>query len=121
MTAISRAEYQLSVCKRIAEARHVPFRKVELKEWHPQESRCHENVAIWTTANPGTTAVHGWVTVAIGLLAAHSVVRDVNGRLYDITPFADESIRPTARFIPHLGDENEFWEIHSKGVTIHYF
>jgi hypothetical protein len=41
-------------------------------------------------------------------LTAHSVVRDADGRLFDITPLGDERVRPTMRFVPHFGDEQLF-------------
>jgi len=44
------------------------------------------------------------------VFAAHSVVRDSNGNLYDITPIGDEGLRPSLLFVPHVGSEAEFWE-----------
>jgi len=42
------------------------------------------------------------------LLTAHSVVRGIDGKLFDITPLADERVRDTMRFVPHLGNQEEF-------------
>jgi len=32
-----------------------------------------------------------------------------DGTLFDITPLEDERIRSTIRFVPHLGDEEDFF------------
>jgi hypothetical protein len=69
----------------------------------------------WVEANPGTTAVRGWVTYAdYGIargLAAHSVVQGTDGQLFDITPLESEYIRSTMQFIRHVGDEQTFFEM----------
>jgi hypothetical protein len=57
-------------------------------------------------------ASYGGITVE---LTAHSVVRGPDGKLFDITPFADESQRASARFVPHVGDDLAFWEIKARG------
>jgi hypothetical protein len=44
------------------------------------------------------------------MLTAHSVVRDPDGTLYDITPLGDEGVRASLRFVPHAGTEEEFWQ-----------
>lgn len=88
------------------------FQEVSLPNWRPQVADCHANVDKWVEANPGTVAVRGWVTYAdFGLsigLTAHSVVREPDGQLFDITPLESKGVRPTMRFVPHVGDEQEF-------------
>lgn len=42
------------------------------------------------------------------MLTAHSVVRDADGKLFDITRLADERVRPSMLFVPHVGDEQLF-------------
>ena len=37
------------------------------------------------------------------------------GKLFDITPFGDQSARPYVRFIPHAGDDLSFFEIKARG------
>ncbi|MEI9978413.1 MAG: hypothetical protein WDN23_05330 [Edaphobacter sp.] len=44
------------------------------------------------------------------MLTAHSVVRDPGGNLFDITPLGDETVRPSLRFVAHVGTEDEFWQ-----------
>lgn len=119
-----RADYEASVCERLCQAAHVPFREVSLADWRPKVSDCHRNVDRWIEANPGATAVRGWVTYAsfgpaIGL-TAHSVVRGTDGQLFDITPLENESYRTitTMRFIPHLGDEQLFLSMKELNIYI---
>jgi hypothetical protein len=40
--------------------------------------------------------------------SAHSVVRRIDGKLFDSTPLADELVRTAIRFIPRLGEERGF-------------
>lgn len=100
----------------------MPFRQVSLGDWRPKVGDCHANVNIWVKANPGTTAVRGWVTyasfgIAIGL-TAHSVVRDTDPRLIDITPLENEHNRSSMRFVPHLGDEDVFFAVLKMDICI---
>ena len=108
-----RGDYEALVCRRLAMAEHVPFREVSISDWHPKVGDCHVNVDTWVKANPCTLAVRGWVTyasfgVATGL-TAHSVVRENDGQLFDITPLVNEEYRAPMRFIPHVGDEQVFF------------
>ncbi|HEX7906645.1 MAG TPA: hypothetical protein VF534_00950 [Paraburkholderia sp.] len=63
---------------------------------------CHDAVDAWVGTHPGTQAVHGWLAVASGapqlLFCAHSVVRNADGTLVDVT-FSEQE--PTLRFVPH--------------------
>jgi hypothetical protein len=49
-------------------------------------------------------------------LTAHSVVRDTDGQLFDITPFRDESLR--LGFIEHEGDNAAFDRVKTASVQI---
>jgi hypothetical protein len=111
---LTRGDYEVSICTRRREAVPVLFRPVLLADWCPKVAECHLNVDRWVEANPGDTAVRGWVTYAsfghaIGL-TAHSVVRGKDGQLFDITPLenGNEYLRAGMRFIPHIGDEQAF-------------
>jgi hypothetical protein len=55
--------------------------------------------------------------MSIGL-TAHSVVRGADGQLFDITPLAAEYVRPTMRFIPHIGDEQLFLSMQESNIFI---
>ncbi len=115
----ARVEYEAAICKQLADAKGVPFREVELDEWRPTASKCHENVDRWVGAMREHRAVRGWVVLkectigsSFGLeLTAHSVVCDEKGSLFDITPIQDERLRQSMRFVRHVGDEELFWKL----------
>jgi hypothetical protein len=116
---LNRAEYDRGICSRLAKAEGVKFRKVSLGEWIPIVGDCHNNVDRWVGEVLGHRAVRGWVSYKecivngrLGLeLTAHSVVRDENGGLFDITPLCDERMRGGMRFVEHIGDESLFWAV----------
>jgi len=118
--AMSDREYQTAVCARLDSAESVPFKEVSIGEWKPEIAHCHENVDAWVRAHPECVAVRGWaINASYGEnnveLAAHSVVRGPDGKLFDITPFANESQRDSARFVAHVGDDLAFFEIKARG------
>jgi len=123
-----RADYERALCSQTAGAEVPEFRKVFLTGWIPEISSCHKNVDHWVSAHTGQTAVRGWVfympyafeTGECGkVYTAHSVVRDCDGSLYDITPLGDERVRSSLRFVPHLGPEAEFWELEQSNRCIY--
>ena len=121
--SLVRAEYEKSVCQRLGRAKPVPFRKALFADGsEPQQSRCHQNVDRWVRENPGTNVVRGWVdympAVTGRMLTAHSVVQDTDGNLLDITPVADERVRPSMRFVPHTGDERLFFSMKELDIFI---
>lgn len=119
---IGRSDYEASICQRLDQAVHVPFHQVSVPDWSPKVADCHANVDKWVQAHPECTAIRGWVTyadfgVAIGL-TAHSVVRNIDGRLIDITPLGNEDCRLGMRFIPHLGEDRDFFALKELGIYI---
>jgi hypothetical protein len=118
---MNRSEYETAICKQLPCAKLVPLRPVPLGAPNPVIAKCHENVNAWVQATPEHSPVRGWVCyrecvvgVTLGIeLTAHSVVRDQNGDLFDITPLADERPRLSGfmRFVPHVGPDALFWEI----------
>ena len=94
----------------------VPYEAGATTGWTPSEHECHINVNRFVLENPGYTAVRGWLVFdltlcpLIGLPAvwrfiAHSVIEDVNNRLFDITPRRAAQRHP---FIRHDGPKGEF-------------
>ncbi|CAN7786596.1 hypothetical protein LJR034_008707 [Caballeronia sp. LjRoot34] len=78
-------------------------------DWAPTPNRCHENAAAWVDRFPSWEVVRGWLLVAedevMGtMFDAHSVVRDENGNLWDVTQ------GEVHRFLVHPGDDEEFVE-----------
>lgn len=112
-----------SICERLAQASPVIFREVSFADGSlPVESACHQNADKWVKENPGTVVVRGWVTyVDLGVsieLTAHSVIRDRDGQLFDITPLGDKRDRAGMRFLSHVGTEQEFAKIKESGIFI---
>jgi hypothetical protein len=119
----TKAEYEAAICERLSQAQSVPsFREVSFADGDfPKLSGCHPNVNRYVSENSGTTAVRGWVTYREVWdgdsikqeLTAHSVVRSTDGQLFDITRFGDERVRRSTLFVPHLGDDQEFFSMGS--------
>ena len=96
-----RPQYEAAICQHLPSARVVEFRKLSMGDWVPLVSECHKNVDKWVQEHPSHRAVKGWVAYKQCVLgenlgwelAAHSVVCDENGDLFDITPIQDERLR----------------------------
>lgn len=106
-------EYAASICARRADAVTVPFVEVVINDWKPEIAKCHANVDRWVAANPDCQAVRGWIAyISFGPagehLTAHSVVRNPDGALIDITPVYPGANRGGA-FVEHQGDPAEFF------------
>jgi hypothetical protein len=109
------SDYELDICRRWTNAEKVPFKQVAISNWRPMESKCHENVDFWVHANASSriVAIRGWINSHIAIpnairLTPHSVVKGPHDKLFDITPFADERLRPHTRFVRHIGSEEDF-------------
>lgn len=118
-------EYATSICARRADAVTVPFVPVSLPDgWTPEIGKCHTNVDRWVADNPGWHAVRGWISyISFGpageQLTAHSVVRNPDGTLIDITLLYPGAPRGGA-FVEHQGDPTEFFDmIEASGHEIH--
>jgi hypothetical protein len=80
--------------------------------WEPAISGCHDNVDYWVKHHVGYTEVRGWIYLMGGepgpvTYTAHSVVRGLDGELFDITPLYNND-EQRGRFIPHVGDDATF-------------
>lgn len=120
---MTRIEYEKSICDRLSQASHVIFRRVFFTDGSlPVQSACHQNAVRWVEENPGATVVRGWVTYAdFGVsirLTAHSLIRERDGQLFDITPLGNERDRDSMRFIPNLGDEQSFVSMTESDIFI---
>lgn len=117
---MDRRDYETAICARLPEAEVIPFKEVLNGDWYPKVSECHDNVDTWVRSNPQCVAVRGWVIYAsfgrdvVGL-TAHSIVKDPDGTLFDITPLESESCREGMRFVAHVGDDSSFFEIKANG------
>lgn len=109
-------DYRAAICKALPSATVIPFVAVSPDCWQPKVAGCHPNVNRFVDENPGHTAVRGWATVGTDggtqiLLTGHSVVQGSDSHLFDITPLESESIRPTMRFVLHVGSDEEFFRL----------
>jgi hypothetical protein len=109
--------------------RFIPFLSVgaqsEVDSWTPLPKFSHDNVDIWIRRNPQYEAVRGWIICDFSRspfvsrphfeFAAHSVISDLDGRLFDITP--DAVSRPYP-FIRHPGTDGEFDHLRAKYGTM---
>lgn len=119
----TQVQYVTSICARRADAVIVPFVEVSIGDWNPEIAQCHSNVDRWIEANPGYQAVRGWISyISFGpageQLTAHSVVRNPNGALIDITPVYPGVPRGGA-FVEHQGDPAEFFAMLEVGHEMH--
>ena len=117
---MDRADYEAGICQRLEQAERIPFKPVSFDGWEPSAANCHDNVNQWVGKHQNERAVRGWVTNgSFGAeirLVAHSVVRGVDGKRFDITPVYDEAnrggyIRQGMKFVEHLGSDEEFFAL----------
>ena len=92
-------------CTKRNEAVVVPFVARSLGEWRPDEGECHRNCDWWALHNPGCEAVRGWLLFGFGMFGfirfnPHSVIKEEDGTLIDITPSKASQRYP---FIRHWG------------------
>jgi hypothetical protein len=110
---VDRTAYEADICRRLSEADVIPFRRVVMEDGRPRIGECHPNVDAWVAAHADCIAIRGWAIYLdqgiLGIrLTAHSVVRGPDRKLFDITPLADERVRPSMRFVCHTGDDKAF-------------
>jgi hypothetical protein len=103
--------YVNEVCDRYRKAAKVAFDPQKAAANNSKVGDCHNNVDLWVAAHPEDQAVRGWITWYNSVVTSHSVVRSRAGKLFDVTPLGDESIRDALRFVPHIGDEAAFAEM----------
>jgi hypothetical protein len=119
---LSLRDYALNIFARRHSGVKVPNRLVGTKEWCPAARDCHQNVTTWVGLNSNLVAVRGWLLMdltqlkRIGFepyydLIPHSVIRDDQSRLADITPIDPRATGDTYPFITHDGTEQEFADI----------
>lgn len=86
------AKYAQSLYARKHEGQFVPKQAIQLDDWQPVQNQCHANVLILETYGKGYSAVHGWLYLDymsndnFVRFVAHSVVKNAEGKLLDVTP-----------------------------------
>ena len=106
-------DYLKELAQQLYERRHealvVPLRDCSGPDFVPVEQACHANVDDWCLRHPTDRPVRGWLLHESWLsqgfcrFAAHSVVLDENGELFDPTPTRAARRYPFLRH--HLTDE----------------
>lgn len=78
--------------------------------WKPIAHGCHDNVSELVGIDPRYEAVRGWIDLdEIGVLRAHSVVRNSAGELMDVTPLDSQLLQSEGyKFIESNLDEETF-------------
>lgn len=85
-------EYARQLYLRRGEAVIVPPAEASIGDWVPQPNECHGNVSTFVQNTTGFEAVRGWLyfdflnAFPFVRFVAHSVVRNGEGSLHDITP-----------------------------------
>lgn len=120
---MTREEYERDICARSDTACLVPIKRdAGFDGWKPKVGGCHDNVDHWVKHHEGHTAVRGWMACSTCgpdyiVYTAHSVVRDRDGSLFDITPREhDEELR--GHFIVHEGDDAAFLAMRTQNLNI---
>jgi hypothetical protein len=98
----------------------------ETGSWTPLPNFSHDNVEVWIRRHPQYKPVRGWhifdfshspfVSRPHFEFAPHSVISDLEGRLFDITPNA---MSPPYSFIRHPGTNDEFDHLITKYGILH--
>ncbi|PJO60628.1 hypothetical protein CWD85_03445 [Burkholderia pseudomallei] len=106
-------DHARALYERRGEAVIVPLVDVSTDEWQPVEKGCHENCEVWCERHQEYELVRGWIYVPLPSLAycrflAHTVVRQPDGHLIDITP-RGVILEPTPyRFLPSIVSRAEY-------------
>lgn len=115
---------------RLSESEHLKFKVVNLNGNQPLPNNCHENARVFVKLNPNYKIVYGWICVDGGLASpnvdfiAHSVIQDINGNLFEITPM--HSIIPRPFLSADLNDidfadiVNKLESLYGKATLVHY-
>jgi hypothetical protein len=98
---------------RLREAVVVPYVDVGDSAWRPAVQDCHGNCEAWCAQHPEYQLVRGWICVPMTGLAycrflAHSVVRQPDGTLIDITPRGPLREAEPYRFLPTFVSNDEY-------------
>lgn len=103
------------------EAISVPFRDCTAADFEPTRQDCHGNVARWGRLHPDHQPMRGWLVIehldrGYCRFVAHSVVRDEQGRLFDLTPPGMAARYP---FLQHPYTAEEFVLMLARSGLVH--
>lgn len=95
---------------------HLPQKDVKIHGEIPLPKQCHENAQKYCDENTEYECVTGWLVIDGGeysstiLLLPHSVIRDENGLMHEITPIHSLEPRP---FLESDLSETDFVKLHT--------
>ena len=110
-------EHAAQLFGRIGEGVIVPRVQMAVDGWQPLPNKCHENAHILAEKIAGYRAVTGWLLFEFERaftyvrFAAHSVVENEAGELFDITPPPAEN--PGAALYPFIRSKLSHDDFHS--------
>jgi hypothetical protein len=109
-------EHARALYERRHEAAPVPRRGVGDETWQPAVNLCHENVQQWCGLHPDHEIVRGWLYFALPGLAycrfvSHSVIRQPDGMLIDITPTGPLAQADPYPFVPAGVSEDDYADL----------
>ncbi len=87
----------------------------DLRGFHTDPSKCHENVDRWCRENPSDKPVRGWLVTGGFVFDRHSVIDRGPAGLLDITPLPD---RTYSDFLIHDGSQEEFNTLPNQVVAV---
>lgn len=109
-------EYKLLLKKSLNNAIQLPFKSVLINGSAPKPNNCHYNAQTYEEESRIVTCVRGWLVIDGGssssqvIMLPHSVIKDIDDRLYEITPI--ESLEPRP-FLESMLSENDFCDLHN--------
>ena len=112
--------YAARLYNRRKQAVMLKWAEVTIGDWQPRPHECHGNVTEACICDSRYSPVRGWLYFDFdGVLptvkfVAHSVLRDIDGALYDITPAYASQQYP---FIVAEEPEAEYASLVESGVT----
>ena len=89
LNEINLNEYAKTLFERKNESIELYWADCDSKEWSPKVKECHKNVTELGNMNSELEPVRGWLMIdgeKSVVFVAHSVVKNVDGKFYDITP-----------------------------------
>lgn len=91
MTEYNLQSYIDELVSRIDSAKVIPKRTLQVGDWKPVESRCHDNVKKLCELDKSYKQIYGWLysnTSEFGFIIFmfHSIAQNQDGEFVDITP-----------------------------------
>lgn len=109
-------EYKKILKSKLTEAIHLTHKDVLIGNKRPQPKNCHINAQSYSDENHDSECIRGWLVIDGGvasrfiILISHSVIKDSNGVIYEITPVNSLDPRPFLKSYLHEEDYVTLYE-----------